>query len=123
MNPLEDDYGLFKCYIVSYLCASARGIALELVPDTSSKYFVHYFQKFIARRCCPGELLSDNGTVSTSQRTQRFASNQNISWKFSLINAPWYGGFSERLALVVKRCLKKTVGKTSNFLNNSSCVT
>ena len=57
---MEDDYGLFKCYIVSYLCASARGIALELVPDTSSKYFVHYFQKFIARRGCPGELLSDN---------------------------------------------------------------
>ena len=30
-----------------------------------------------------------------------------------MTNAPWYGGFWERLVFVVKRCLKKTVGKAS----------
>ena len=88
MNSLEDDYGLFKCYVVLYTCASIRGVVLELVPDASSKNFVCRFRKFIARRGCPGELLSDNGTVFTCQETQKFASNRNISRTFSLTNVP-----------------------------------
>ena len=40
MNPLGDDYDLFKCYVVFYTCASTRGVVLELVPDASSKNFV-----------------------------------------------------------------------------------
>ena len=123
VNSLEDDYGLFKCYVVLYTCASTRGVVLELVPDTSSKYFVYSFQKFIARRGCPGELLSDNGTVFTSQETQRYASHRNIGWKFSVTNAPWYRGFWERLVSVVKSCLKKTVGKSClNDFRIPSCV-
>ena len=55
--------------------------------------------------------MTDNGTVFTSQETQKFAANRNIEWQFSLSNAPWYGGFWERLISIVKRCLKKTVGK------------
>ena len=88
MNSLEDDYGLFKCYVVLYTCASTRGVVLELVPDASSKNFVCRFRRFIVRRGCPGELLSDNGTVSTCQETQKFASNRNISRTFSLTNVP-----------------------------------
>ena len=57
--------------------------------------------------------MSNNATVFTSQETQKFASNQNLSWKFSLTNAPCCGGFWERLVCVVKRCLKKTAGKAS----------
>ena len=111
MNLLADDYGLFKRYVVLYTCAFTRGVVLELVPDASSKNFAYSFRKFIAHRGCPGELLKNNGTVFTSQETQKFASNQNISWEFSLTNAPWYGGFWERLISVVKRCLKKAIHK------------
>ena len=93
MNLLADDYGLFKRYVVLYTRAFTRGVVLELVPDASSKNFAYSFRKFIAHRGCPGELLKNNGTVFTSQETQKFASNQNISWEFSLTNAPWYGGF------------------------------
>ena len=39
--------------------------------------------------------------------------NHNIQRKFSITEAPWYGGFWERLLTQVKRCLKKTLGKTS----------
>ena len=69
------------------------------------------FEKLIAPRGCPGELLSNNGTVFTSQEIQRFASNRNIVWKFSLTNAPWYGGLWEMLASIVKSCLEETVCK------------
>ena len=74
---------------------------------------MYCFKNFIARRGCPGELLTKNGTVFTSQETQRSASNRNIDWKSSLTNAPWYGDFWERLVLVVKPCLKKSVGKAA----------
>ena len=100
---------MIKCYILLY----TRDVVLELVQFTinaSSKNFVYSCRKFIARRGCPRELLSDNRTVFTSQETRKFASNQN-SWKFSLTNAPWYGSFWERLVSVVKCCLKKTVGR------------
>ena len=55
MNSLEDDYGLFKWYVVLYTCASTRGAALELVPDANSKNFVYSFRRFIARKGFPGE--------------------------------------------------------------------
>ena len=68
-------------------------------------------RKFISCRGCPGKILTDNGTIFTSQETQKFSANKNIEWQFSLSNAPWCGGFWERLVSIVKRCLKKVVGK------------
>ena len=46
----------------------------------------------------------------------KFASSWNISWKFRLTGAPWYGAFRERLVSIAKCCLKKSVDKAySNF--------
>ena len=42
-----------------------------------------------------------------------FASERNIAWNFSITEAPWYGGFWERLVSIVKRCIKKTIRRTS----------
>ena len=78
-----DDYDVFKCYIVLYTCASIRGVILELVPGTSSKYFIYSLRKFISCRGCPGNILTDNGTLFTSQEMQKFAANRNIEWQFS----------------------------------------
>ena len=47
----------------------------------------------------------------TTHETQKFAANRNIEWQLGLSNAPCYGGFWERLVSIVKRCLKKKVGK------------
>ena len=43
--------------------------------------------------------------------SQQFLANHNITWKFITERAPWWGGFYERLVGLVKRCLKKTIGK------------
>ena len=37
--------------------------------------------------------------------------HHNITWKFITERAPWWGGFYERLIGLMKRCLKKTLGK------------
>ena len=42
---------------------------------------------------------------------------RNIKWKFSLIEAPWFGGFWERLVLPVKRSMKKTLGNSMVCFN------
>ena len=55
----------------------------------------------------------NNGSPFIVNNTQQFVANHNIQWKFSIAEAPWYGGFWERLISQVKRCLKKTLGKTS----------
>ena len=105
----EDEHQLFKCYVVLYTCATTCGVVLDLVSDVSAKTFVNIL-KFISPRGCPRIILSDNGTAFTVESTQNFAATLNIKWQFSLREAPWFGGFWERLAFPVKRSMKKTIG-------------
>ena len=55
---------------------------------------------------------TDEKKTQLANETQQFVASKNISWQFSLPKAPWYGGFWERLVGSVKRCLKKTIGKS-----------
>ena len=34
-----------------------------------------------------------------------------VEWQFNLAKAPWWGGMFERLVQMVKRCLKKMIGR------------
>ena len=81
---------------------------------------------FISRRGVPECIISDNAKtfkagaqelqtmknhVLKPNASQQFLANHNITWKFITERAPWWGGFYERLVGLVKRCLKKTIGK------------
>ena len=89
---------------------------LDVVPDGSAETFINSLKKFISRRGCPAKILSDNGGVFVADITQKFVNFRNVKWDFSLKEAPWYGGFWERLVGQLKRCLKKTIGRAySNF--------
>ena len=113
----EEEHQLLK-----YTCAKTRGVVLDLVSDASTKTFVNSIKKFISRRGCPRIILSDNGTVFTAELTQTFAETHNIKWQFSLAEAPWFGGFWERLVSPVKRSLKKILGNsTVCFMNSKFC--
>ena len=106
-----DENDMHPCHVLIYTCASTRGIILDLVPDTSSKEVVNSLKRFIARRGCPQEVLSDPGSAFTAKETKRFATDRNVRWKYSLAKAPWFGAIWERLIQSVKRCLKRTVGQ------------
>ena len=90
---------------------------LDLVPDASAKTFVNSLKKLISRRGCPRIILSDNGTAFTAGLTQNFAATRNIKWQFSLTEAPWFGGFWERLVSPVKRSMKKTLENSTVCFN------
>lgn len=44
---------------------------------------------------------------------QKFLTNHGIKWQFITERAPWWGGFYERMIGLMKRKLKKTIGKAS----------
>ena len=56
-----------------------------------------------------------------TKEIKRFALKSKITWKFILEKSLWWGGFYERLIGIIKRCLKKVVGKA--FLNYNELAT
>ena len=120
---------LFKVWVVLYTCASTRGIVLDVVDNMSSNAFLNSLRKFIARRGAPSLFVSDNGTSFRAIETQDVIATREITWKFNLEAAPWWGGFWERLVALVKACLKKAVGhkrltyvELVTFLQDVECV-
>ena len=56
---------------------------------------------------------SDVKKIVTSQKVQQYMVNHQVQWSLFLKKAPWLGGFWERLVGSTKRCLKKTIGRSS----------
>ena len=50
--------------------------------------------------------------ISRSSEVKQYLANRQVDWQFIVEGAPWLGGFWERLVLSVKRCLKKSVGRS-----------
>ena len=115
-----------KMYICLFTCAVVKAIHLELLEDQTTDAFLRAFRRFISRRGVPECIISDNAktfkagaqelqTIKTqilgTGSSQQFLAHHNITWKFITERAPWWGGFHERLIGLMKRCLKKNLGK------------
>ena len=79
---------IHRAYIVLFTSSMSRAVILDLVEDNTGKSFVDSVKKFIARRGCPKNIVSDNGKVLTSQENQSFCAEQGITWKFNLDGGP-----------------------------------
>nr|XP_022295062.1 uncharacterized protein LOC111105185 [Crassostrea virginica] len=99
---------------------------MDLMLDMSTEEFLLGLRRFKARWGKPKQLISDNASqfkLSSSvlekmwkstvcdPDVQRNVSNEDIKWQFIFELAPWMGGTYERLIGVVKRGLRKTIGK------------
>ncbi|GFS91704.1 integrase catalytic domain-containing protein [Trichonephila clavipes] len=112
-----------KNWILILTCAVYRAINLELLTSNSTESFLLGLRRFIARRGRPSVIYSDNGTNSKGEyrlyqkvnleKLKNVEELNLISCKFIPSQAPWWGGFWERLIGPVKRSLRKTLGKTS----------
>ena len=98
---------LYKGWIVLYTCAASRGVILDLVPNPSSIAFRRSLSRFVSRRGCPDDVISDNGSNFAAKGTQLFACDLNVKWNFNIPLAPWYGGFFERLIRTLNHYLKR----------------
>ena len=50
--------------------------------------------------------------ILRSAEVRRELIQKGVSWDFIIERAPWHGGFWERMIGSVKRCLKKSIGRT-----------
>ncbi|GFT39868.1 integrase catalytic domain-containing protein [Trichonephila clavipes] len=112
-----------KNWILILTCAVYRAIHLELLTSVSTESFLLGLRSFIARRGRPSVIYSDNDTNSKGayrlyqkvnlEKLKNVEELNPISWKFIPLQAPRWGGFWERLIGLVKRTLRRTLGKTS----------
>ena len=103
---------MHKVWGTLYTCASTRAIILDLVPRMKSDALIRSFKRFISRRGCPSNMISDNGSNFVSDETQNFVSSIGVEWHLNLPLAPWHGGFFERLIRTVKELLRKQLRYT-----------
>ena len=61
---------LHKVWVTVYTCASSRGIVLDLVPSLDPVSFIRSFLRFVSRRGCPSNVISDNGKNFVSVETK-----------------------------------------------------
>ena len=83
-------------------------------------------RRFVSRRGQPDIIISDNAPqfkfVNTTLNKQwrqvlsdkealNYVATEGIKWMYTTALAPWQGGFYERLVIMIKRCLRKAVGR------------
>ncbi|MEW8544196.1 MAG: integrase [Candidatus Thiodiazotropha sp.] len=115
-----------KAWVCLYTCLVTRAVHLELMHDMTTHEFLLGFRRFIARHGKPRKMISDNATqfkpasdcidkllgqILTQNDVVSYASSHDIRWDFIVESAPWMGSFYERLVALVKRSLRKAIGK------------
>ncbi|GFT63107.1 integrase catalytic domain-containing protein [Trichonephila clavipes] len=111
-------------WILILTCAVYREIHLELLTSVSTESFLLDLRRFIARRGQPSVIYSDNGTnfkgaystlsESELRKIEEYRrAKSNFMEIFIPPQVPWWGGFWERVIGLVKRTLRKTLGRTS----------
>ena len=128
LGPLYVKEGsqLHKVWVCLFTCLTVRAVHLEWVLGLTAEQFLNCLKRFISRRGKPDSIISDNApqfkltntvlnqqwrTVFTDQSLLSYVSSEGIRWSFTTALAPWQGGLYERLVGMVKRCLRKALGK------------
>ncbi len=111
-----------KVWICLYTCCVTRAVHLEVVSDLTTAAFLQSLKRFAARKRLPRRFVLDKGkTLKAAAKSlkemmqhedvQCYLSGVGIKWTFNLPRAPWWGGVFERMIRIIKRCLKKIVGR------------
>ena len=128
LGPIQVKEGnaVEKMWVCLFTCLAVRAIHLELVKGLSGQLFLDCLRRFIARRGKPTQIISDNAPqfrlvksaldqqwlkVYRDETVVSFFSYEGIQWKFTTALAPWQGGFYGQLVGMVKRALRKGMGR------------
>ena len=110
-----------KAYLVIFSCSLSRAVHLEIVPNLETATFIPCLKRLIAQKRRPRVIYSDNGRTFVKaakwldqavkdESLHNHLEEHNITWKFNLSRAPWWGGHFERLIGVVKKAMHKSIG-------------
>ncbi len=116
-----------KCYISVFVCMATKAIHLDICASLSTEDFLATLTRFIARRGCPSDIYSDNGSNfggareeireleallgsrQTNEKTSHFAQKNGIQWHNIPPRAPHFGGLWEAAVRMMKLLLKKNL--------------
>ncbi len=116
-----------KCYMAVFVCLSTKAVHLDLCSSLSTVDFRATLSRFVARRGCPTDIFSDNGSnfvgareeiremrrllgsKDMRQQIHHFASQNDISWHHIPPRAPHFGGLWEAAVKSMKLLLKKNL--------------
>lgn len=110
-----------KAYLIQYACSFTRALYLDLARSMETNEFLLSLKGLIARRGRPTTIYLDDGSkfigaaawmgqVTDDKRLNDFLARHQISWKFNLSRAPWWGGQFKRTVGLVKVAMRKTIG-------------
>ncbi len=118
---------IIKAYAVHFVCMATKAIHLDLCSSLSTPDFRATLDRFVARRGCPTDVYSDNGTnfqgareeirdlqkftesEDTKQVITIFSSQHNIKWHHIPPRAPHFGGLWEASVKATKMLLRKVM--------------
>ena len=110
-NVYGSNFSMYKAWIITVTCSSSRTLYLDIVENRSSASCVNMLQRFINQYGAPKQVLSYNGSAFTSKEVKEFIGLHGIKCSYNIAEAPWLGGFFERMVRNVKRYLKKILGQ------------
>ena len=110
-----------KAYLILYACSLTRALYLDLARSLQTGEFLLSLKGLIARRGRPTAIYSDNGStfigaaawikqVQNDEKLNDFLARHQITRKFNLGRAPWWGGQFERMIGLVQTAVRKTIG-------------
>ena len=112
-----------KAYVIIFTCVAMRAVRLEFTKSQLADEFQAKLNAFITRGTRPETLISDNvgafkvtadwiRNLRRSERLQDYFAQQEITWKFNVSEAAWWGAIYERLIKDINGVLHKTLGRT-----------
>ncbi|XP_074632427.1 uncharacterized protein LOC141890758 [Acropora palmata] len=111
-----------KAYRAIFSCSLSRAVHLQLMSSMETSHFITCFKRLIACRGRQRVISSDNGgtfikagkwlrQLREHERLQGLLDGYNISWKFNLSHAPWWGGQFKRLIGIMTSAMYKVIGE------------
>ena len=118
---------LSQIYLLRHSCWHFEVVPvgiLEVVTNLSTETFLLAFRRFVSRKSLSQIVISDNAstylsaaeelrTLLESEDLKESFSRRGVTWRFIPKQAPWYGGFWERLIGLMKMSLKKVLGRAN----------
>ena len=106
-----------KGYAAVFVCFASKAVHLEAVSSlTSSDAMVAALRRFIARRGCPGQIVSDNATnfVGARRELEKMVKDcaqkySHIEWHFIPPRSPNFGGLWEAAVKSMKHHLRRVM--------------
>ena len=97
-------------YCDLYLCKT-RAVSLDIVPDASCQSFIRSLKRLINQYSVPKLFISDKAKNFVGQELTEYTQSISTNWIYILEATPWWEGFWQRIVQLLKRTLRKILGK------------